>query len=74
MNIPIDKKWYEMRIELLKHKADFLEQQRQVFEINGFEEFANELHREIRFIDEDIEQLSYEMTLKQIDKPIRVFK
>jgi hypothetical protein len=63
-------KWYETRIKLLKNKVEFLEREMQIFEINGFERFANELKKEIAFIREDINDLSNEMALKRIDEPI----
>jgi len=68
----IDQNWYVTRINLLKQKEEFLEQQKQVFQENGFEKFANEITKEIKYIQADLEDLSYEMTIKIIDKPIGV--
>ena len=66
----LNKEWYDKRIELLRQKSDFLEQQEQVFKINGFERFANELTKEIKFLKADINDLTYEMTLKEVNKEI----
>jgi len=62
----INKEWYESTIKDLKQKIDFLEQQKSIFRENGFNEFANEIAKEIKFLESDVEDLSYELTLKKI--------
>jgi len=62
----INKEWYESTIKDLKQKIDFLEQQKSIFRENGFNEFANEIAKEIEFLKSDVDDLSYELTLKKI--------
>jgi len=65
----INKEWYLARINELKVRKEFMEQQQQVFEINGFAEMVTILRKEVRFTKSDIEDLEWELNiLKEINK------
>jgi len=65
----INKEWYLTRINELKVRKEFMEQQQQVFEINGFAEMVTILRKEVKFTKSDIEDLEWELNiLKEINK------
>lgn len=65
---------YKEQIELLKKNINFLEQQKQILETNGFERIAKKLTQEIENYKWDLNELIeklHEQYIRQIKQEIK---